>query len=301
MDKLTLPIYLNQKYVFDLLAILEDGFSQVETIKTGQNNSNSEKDSLKGEVGVNNVFAFLKFGFSADKVNDKAQQSNSEVSKEKIHTPNSLFSKMRSNLLDQKIVVTSDFLNCKPGDFIEIKLSLKINPFIDFLESCSSILKMAIIFQNSDNQVLTKIKNATTTKGAINSKSEEQKLLDKIDLFRTQLTEEGSIDLIGTATDIENLRVVMTLDKAFIGEFSLPDITDGHFSVLGKVTNVIIKSDEEGVNLLRKTGLSKLDKTFFDTYFSGLSKMDGLANSNQDIENIIKPPVIQIVPIAIFT
>lgn len=297
MDKLTLPIYLNQKYVFDLLAILEDGFSQVETIKTGQNNSNSEKDSLKGEVGVNNVFAFLKFGFSADKVNDKAQQSNTKVSKEKIHTPNSLFSKMRSNLLDQKIVVTSGFLNCKPGDFIEIKLSLRKNPIIDILDSYSSIIKMSFHFQDKVNTT----PQANKQKQALTPKSDAETNLEKLDLFRNQLKEEGSIDLIGTATGNGDLQVVMTLDKAFIAEFSLPDITDGHFSVLGKVTNVISKSDDEGVNLLRKTGLSKLNKAFLETIFNSLSNIENVEISNQNIELFIKPPVIQIIPIAIFT
>lgn len=297
MDKLILPIYLNQKYVFDLLAILEDGFSQVETIKTGQNNSNSENDKIKGEVGVNNVFAFLKFGISADKVNDKAQQSSSEVSKEKIHTPNSLFSKMRSNLLNQEIVVTGDFLNCKLGDFIEIKLSLRKNPIIDILDSYKSIMKMGFNFQDKINNT----PQVSKQNPALTPKSDLEKNLQKIDLFRNQLTEEGSIDLIGTATENENLQVVMTLDKAFIGEFSLPDITDGHFSVLGKVTNIISNSDVEGVNLLRKTGLSKLNKEFLENIFANLSNMEDDGIRNQNIEIFIKPPVIQIIPIGIFT
>ena len=297
MDKLTLPIYLNQKYVFDLLAILEDGFSQVETIKTGQNNSNSEKDVLKGEVGFSNVFAFLKFGFSADKVHDKTKQLSNEVSKEKIHTPNSLFSRMRSNLLDQKIVVKSDFLNCKPGDFIEIKLSLKKNPLTDILDSYSSIIKMSFHFQDRVNNA----PQVSKQKQVLTPKSDAEKNLEKLDLFRNQLKEEGSIDLIGTDTVDGDLQVVMTLDKAFIGEFSLPDITDGHFSVLGKVTNVISKLDAEGVNLLRKTGLSKLNKTFLETIFNSLSNIENVEISNQNIELFIKPPVIQIIPIAIFT
>lgn len=132
MNKLTLPIYLNQKYVFDLLAIIENGFSQVETIRTGQTKSDSEKDSFKGEVGISNVFAFLKFGFSGDNTIDKSNLSNEEISKEKIHTPNSLFSKLRSYLHDNKSITTSNFLTAKPGDFVEIKLSLRKNPLIDF-------------------------------------------------------------------------------------------------------------------------------------------------------------------------
>jgi hypothetical protein len=204
---------------------------------------------------------------------------------------------MRSNLLDQKIVVTSDFLNCKPGDFIEIKLSLKKNPIIDILDSYSSIIKMSFHFQDKVNTT----PQVNKQKQALTPKSDAEKNLEKLDLFRNQLKEEGSIDLIGTATDNGDLQVIMTLDKAFIAEFSLPDITDGHFSVLGKVTNVISKSDDEGVNLLRKTGLSKLNKAFLETIFNSLSNIENVEISNQNIELFIKPPVIQIIPIAIFT
>ena len=114
MDKYTLPIYLNQKYVFDLLAIIEDGFSQVETIKTGQSETNSDKDNLKGEIGISNVFAFLKFGLSADVNSENTNNSNQETSKEKIHTPNSLFSKMRTFLHTEKMRNTHVDIDSRP-------------------------------------------------------------------------------------------------------------------------------------------------------------------------------------------
>lgn len=294
MDKLTLPIYLNQKYVFDLLAIVENGFSQVETVKTGQSNSGSEKDSIKGEVGLSNVFAFLKFGFSGDSTTEKANQTQQEVSKEKIHTPNSLFSRLRSYLHENELILTKDFLSSKPGDFVEIKLALRKNPLIDTLDGFSSLMKMAMLFDDTSSNSGQNNKNQQRQ-----NKNPNQKILDQMDSLSNQLKVEGSLDLIGTATD-DDFQVVLTLDRAFLGDLSLSDIADGHFSVLGKITKVIPKSSEESVNLLRKTSLSKLNSTLLEQMFSGFAQTEEHGIKNQNIETEIKSPVIQLIPIAIF-
>lgn len=295
MNTLTLPIYLNQKYVFDLLAIIENGFSRVENVKIGQIKSDNEKENFKGEVGISNVFAFLKFGFSGENTKDKSNSSNEEVSKEKIHTPNSLFSKLRSYLHENKLVRTSDFLNSNPGDFVEIKLSLKKNPLIDTLDCFSSLMRIAILF---DDTASTQIKNHQKHN---QNKNSNQKILEQLDSLSSQLKEEGSLDLIGTFMDKENFKVVLTLDTAFLGDHSLSDIADGNFSVLGKITRVIKNNDTDSVNLFRKTSLSKLNKSKLDQMLSGFSQMDEHGIQNQDIETEIKSPVLQLIPIAIFS
>jgi hypothetical protein len=53
------PIYLNQKIVFDVLAMLEDGFSQLSTVTTSASESEATKSGYSGSVGASNVFAFL--------------------------------------------------------------------------------------------------------------------------------------------------------------------------------------------------------------------------------------------------
>ncbi|SFT14341.1 DUF6414 family protein [Sphingobacterium wenxiniae] len=87
MDKFTLPIYLNQKYVFDLLAIIEDGFSQIESVKTGQTSDISTSKGVSGEIGVNNVFAFLKFGLGGNYTKqNKIKQINKKKNQKKKYT-----------------------------------------------------------------------------------------------------------------------------------------------------------------------------------------------------------------------
>lgn len=54
-DNLCIPIYLNDKIVFDLLAIIEDGFSKVSEITTSsvkEKNINGQVDSGVSSTGI---------------------------------------------------------------------------------------------------------------------------------------------------------------------------------------------------------------------------------------------------------
>src|SRR5689334_8355621 len=51
----SVTIYLNQAVVFDLLAIMEDGMSQVSSIKISESN----KHNADAGIGASNVFALL--------------------------------------------------------------------------------------------------------------------------------------------------------------------------------------------------------------------------------------------------
>src|SRR5689334_15897108 len=55
-DKLVIPIYLNQRTVFDML---EDGFSHLETVQTSRKRGSSTEGGGESEVGTSNVFALL--------------------------------------------------------------------------------------------------------------------------------------------------------------------------------------------------------------------------------------------------
>ena len=48
---LSIPIYLNQQIVFDLLAIFEDGFSALHAIKTSSLDAENQKNNVGGSIG----------------------------------------------------------------------------------------------------------------------------------------------------------------------------------------------------------------------------------------------------------
>jgi hypothetical protein len=54
-----LPLYLNQKYVFDVLSMMERGFSQLETITSRRAGQVDAEGDLSREIGFGNVFGLL--------------------------------------------------------------------------------------------------------------------------------------------------------------------------------------------------------------------------------------------------
>ena len=82
-----LTTYLNQNIVFDLLAVIEDGFSKV----TNLNVSNSDN-----KVEVEKGFELYEIK------SNLLQQKN--MSEEKVHTPTSLLAKLISYLENNELV-----------------------------------------------------------------------------------------------------------------------------------------------------------------------------------------------------
>jgi hypothetical protein len=56
---LCVPIYLNATYVFDLLALGEDGFSAVTEINTTISRAKEKAGGAEVKAGANNLFALL--------------------------------------------------------------------------------------------------------------------------------------------------------------------------------------------------------------------------------------------------
>jgi hypothetical protein len=291
-NKYPIPIYLNQKYVFDILAMIEEGFNQLETVKSREYVDESTSKRGSAEIGVSNVFAFLGVSLGGARETNKSDESEKEILKEKVHTPNSLFARMREALNEEKLIKNDDFLQCKTGDFIELKITLRKNPIIDALEAFESLMGMALIFSNS---------NDTKNKGQARKEKETQKQLQKqFTLLLEQLKSEGSVDLIGENHNPE-FKVVLTIAREYLGDPSLSEIVDGEFSVLGKITKIIPTDSNETVNLLRKTSLSKLQDSLLSDMFSGFGDMSEHGLKDMNIQTEINGPVIQLIPIGIFS
>ncbi|WP_348980999.1 hypothetical protein, partial [Dehalobacter sp. TeCB1] len=104
--RLAIPIYLNQRIVFDLLAIVEGGFSQLQTIKKAESDEKGSNSEISGEVGTKNVFAFLNLGLKAGLNQKDTQSMQKHVQEDRVFTPASLFSRLRDNLIERKLLVS---------------------------------------------------------------------------------------------------------------------------------------------------------------------------------------------------
>ena len=291
-DNLHLPIYLNQRIVFDLLAILEDGFAQMKKIDTSHQINKSTSIGIDSEVGIENVFAFLKTQIKPSlKRNTDKDYSQSE-SQEKIHTPNSLFAKLYEKLYeDEKIINVSDensLVNIKEGNFIEVEGKLLKNPLISLLESFQGIMELALVFDNTGTKKKNNNKN----------NNEEKNIIKQIKFLSEHLKNGDMFDLI-CKVEKSKLHIVLPVYIKYFYNENMNEIIDGNYKILGKVTN-IVKNEEEGINLLRNTTLSLLNESILNNIFECLENVEGLDIKYKNTKTIINSPAIQVIPIAIY-
>jgi len=80
---LCIPIYLNQQIVFDLLAVFDDGFSRLSTIKTSTGETETNKSGIGASIGISNVFALLGISFSGEREKKRRSKDKRKLIKKK--------------------------------------------------------------------------------------------------------------------------------------------------------------------------------------------------------------------------
>ena len=129
-EKLLIPVYINEKIVLDMLAVMEDGFSTVSQVNYTEHKQNENSQKLEaGALPLDSIWS--KF-FKIDLTGELSRSGNREeenVSKEKVHTNVSLLSKFRAFLAKENILKSQfDVSKMKIGDFIEVEGELQKNP-----------------------------------------------------------------------------------------------------------------------------------------------------------------------------
>ena len=138
---LEIPLYLNQKIVFDLLASINDGISQVTKIRTASRSNGEIEAGVDADLGNKNIFTLM-----AVKLKGKVgTEKNNEQEQEKIHTPSSLFNNLKDRLFKDKMVkkVTNNLNGIQAGEFVEVTGVLKINPLISMMENMIQLMELA--------------------------------------------------------------------------------------------------------------------------------------------------------------
>lgn len=299
---LCVPIYLNQKVVFDLLAMLEDGFSQLHTVKTSTSESDAQKNSYGGSMGLSQFVAFLSVSLRGDRSSESSVQDQQEATAEKVHTPTSLFFKLRSLLqegdLVKKVESLDDMDQLATGQIVELKALLRKNPLVDYIETFKNMLNLASLAP--DEQVQNKGGKGRRSGGSSSKvKAQDMPIYKEMDTVLTALTEHGSLELIGEMLDSPPARAVLSTNPEYFDDKSASEIIDGEFRVLGKVVKVVDSNSEESINLLRKTAFGRLPSEVFDeigTAVADAQEVINLPEFNTEIDG----PAVQVIPIAIF-
>lgn len=290
-DRLIVPVYINEKIVLDMLAIMEDGFSMVSQVNYTEHKENNS--SQKAEAGVSTsatiLSKLLKINIAAELNHTGSSGENESVAKEKVHTNVSLLSKFRGFLVDNKML-KSDFEVSKMqvGDFIEVEGELQKNPLINYMELFIDLFRMADIFAERPP-----LGNKTQ---ANNQKQQENKILNQIKSFASELKHSGTIDFVlfdqkGT--------VVLSAQEQYLANDNVSEIVGGRFKVLGKVIS-ICRDDTEEIDLLRKTSLSILSEELLTEMFSGLKNDDMKQFNLPEMKTKITGPAVIVIPVAIY-
>ncbi|OFO39999.1 hypothetical protein HMPREF3045_05925 [Anaerococcus sp. HMSC075B03] len=281
-NKLTIPIYLNTKIVFDMLATIEDGFADVKNVQTSKNKN--QVNDVETNIGTNNLFALLNIGVSGK---HKGTSDNGEtIIEERTHTPVSLFQQLKEQLDNAKFI-NRDIDNLNIGDFVEVQGTLKNNPVIDMLSGFKEIITLANLF--TDN----KPKNNKNRKENVLT---DKRLNSQIDGLIKGLQADGKKDIICEA---DKINIILPTDENYFLNNNMSEVTDGNYKILGKVIKVCM--DDGEISLLRNTVFSKLqlDKMKeFQEFFSDPSLAQFVGEGG--IKTVISAPVIMVIPIAIY-
>lgn len=293
MEKLLVPVYLNQRLVFDLLAMLRGGISTVTAITRTTSESKEDQQKISVGFGLSEAFStLLKIDLSGGKTRSDVEGKVGTTSEERVHTPASLFYELRSILVEKELlkeVSTED--PPRPGDFVEFEGVLKRNPIVETLDSFAELMKIAETFEEEPRQ---------SGKGRkTNQPSENVKIRLQMTSLSESLKAGRTIDLTADSLRTGHTAVI-TVETSFLNDPMMSDLVDGQFKVIGKVVKSV-ENDTESISLLRKTALSKMPSSLLSQMLGSLSALSSEQGfSVPKMEWEVNGPAIQILPIAIY-
>ncbi len=296
---LPIALYLNQRVTFDLLASLEGGFSHFTTIQTTFTGESSTNMSGEAKLGVSNVFALLGVEFGGSR---QTGQKRSESAREEIvHTPASLFARLRKDLRARRLVhgisSSSDLKVVQPGEFVEFEATLRKSPLVELLSAFSILVPLMELAEPSTDQTVARTGRGKKTSVSQRGQAQDSTAVMKrqIDLVLSTVTAEGSLDLVA---EVGEMRIILTTEPEYFIDPSMNDTIDRTFRVFGKTTR-IIPDDTEGISLRRKTALGKLGGVVGELG-TAMASMQG-SGFTGPVETEIRGPAMQVIPIVIFS
>ena len=293
-----IALYLNQRLTFDALATLENGFSHFSTVQSTSSGSSSSEKSGELGIGLSNFFApiAVKFGVSGTQRQDQGTAESSM--QEKVHTPTSLFARLRSALNKgeavKAITCKSDLNQELIGEFVEFETTLRRSPLVEMLGAFTKL--HALVDLQEETKTNTPRRRNQKGRTQANSQNNQESVLKQVESILSAVTAEGSQDLVGAVSGIS---VVITTEEKYFTDPSMNDVIDGTFRVFGKVTRVLPEQSEETISLLRNSPLGKFEDVV-PQISDAMNELGGLASGGEASTNI-EGPAIQVIPIAIFS
>ncbi|MEY8312295.1 hypothetical protein AALA61_09915 [Oscillospiraceae bacterium 42-9] len=290
-EKLLIPVYINEKIVLDMLAILEDGFSTVSQVNYSEHKECENRQKGGGGVSTSATIwsKLFKIDLSGEFSHTGRKDESENTVKEKVHTNVSLLSKFRTFLVKEKILKPDfDIKKISIGDFVEVEGELEKNPLIEYMDKSVDVFRMADIFSTEPE-----LGNKTQAK---QKKQQEQALLKQLESFAGELKHSSTVDFI--LSDNKGT-IVLSAQEKYLSNDNISEILGGRFKVLGKVI-AICKDDSENIDLFRKTTLSILSDDILSEALSAFQNEDFKQFNLPTLNTKIYGPAVIVIPIAIY-
>lgn len=281
--KIILPLYLNQRFIYDILAVKNDGFTEFFEVKDKDQENTEMKGKIDGSFGTNNKFSLIQANMNTSLNSEMMNNRNNEKSYRKTHTPTSLFMKAYSYLQEEdqiKIINNKEeIMNLKCGDFVQIESSVKFTTLIDMLEIMKKGIELTKLFQSFDP-------------------SNTDKSLDSLDHMSYGLKNLLKIDEKGTKYGIANLDGVDVPIKVYKNYFMNGDyseISHGKFVIIGKVIEKVEENEE--INLIRENSVGVFKQEFYKEIRDSAKTISIIELDK--VQDTVKGPTIVIMPLTI--
>jgi hypothetical protein len=290
-DELIVPVYLNQRIVFDMIAMLEGGISTVTRISSMESSAKGDDRRYGAAFGLSQALSsLLKIDISGERSQKKDDSMAIKKDLERVHTPSSLMQSLRIRLKEEKrVTLVEKTYQPEAGHIVEFKAFLRRNPLIQTMDAFVGLMDLAIIFTENRKQMGTK-------KGEADENIKIRKQMEK---FLQILRSGESVDIVSDTLSSGH-RAVITLEQEYLSDPTMSDLVDGQFNVLAKVIRVVPDASSS-IGLFRKSALGAMPKAMREqafTQFSKLSKEQGFGIPELEWE--ISGPAIHVLPISIF-
>lgn len=296
-ELICIPIYLDQKVVFDHMAIIENGYSNFTNIVETDSEGKKKSAIIDASLGTSNALSFLgvSLGAKLGTGTEKEVRAQTQAIKTKIHTPTSLFHIYRKYLVEQKFlhVITqeTDLASIEAGYFIEMSASLDENPITAYFSSILELMTSPIM------KLINLPTHSKQTTQSKQQKSQTNKQNKEIVTFSQSIVGEKSNDLIANDLNIDDLKVLLLAQEKYFMEGWRKDIIDGEFTIIGKVIKNI-SDPKESISLVQQGLLKFFPEDTLQDMVSSMTDTGGAMNL-PELKTSLSSPAMKVYPIAI--
>jgi hypothetical protein len=290
--EMIITVYLNQKVVFDLLAIKENGFAEMHSVQRKEVTTEATSKGVEAEVGTSNVFSFLGVKIGGAVKKDAGKQDDETISETRIHTPTSLLSRLLDYLeADGRIKELKDkssLATVQNGDFVRFHGSLRQNPIIKTFDSFLNLMSLGTVLREKGPKG-----SSQQHQGGRDPKQMAAQIKGLVDSLRLG----NLVDLLCEMDD--GIVAVLQTELQFFNSQNIAQIEEGNYTTVGKV--IKISRQGESINLLRNSSLSLAKNDLMDGLVGAL-KAPEFSSAGMNLPELVYEISngILVIPMAIY-